>query len=308
MDELNNLKEIVYTINDLKKDVLNNLEYLDILEIEMDLSIKDKIEQELTSLQKRLSDVEMFTLFSGDYDKNNCLLEIHAGAGGTESQDWANMLYRMYVRYCKNKGYDVQELDRQDGEEVGIKSVLISVKGEYAYGYLKGEKGVHRLVRISPFDAGKRRHTSFASVEIIPEFKDNIKIDINENDLKIDVYRSSGAGGQGVNTTDSAVRITHIPTGIVVTCQNERSQIQNKEHALEIIKNKLYNLELEKQNEKLKDITKGQMAIAFGSGKRSYVMCPYTLVKDHDTGYETSDVYAVLDGEIEEFIKEGIMK
>lgn len=304
--EYNSLKNIINPMMKIKTKLDDNLKLLE--ELQENDELVSVLEEEYGEISEEYEKIKVITYLSGDYDNGNCTLEIHAGAGGTESQDWANMLYRMYVRYCKNKGYDVQELDRQDGEEVGIKSVLISVKGEYAYGYLKGEKGVHRLVRISPFDAGKRRHTSFASVEIIPEFKDNIKIDINENDLKIDVYRSSGAGGQSVNTTDSAVRITHIPTGIVVTCQNERSQIQNKEHALEIVKNKLYNLELEKQNEKLKDITKGQMAIAFGSGKRSYVMCPYTLVKDHDTGYETSDVYAVLDGEIEEFIKEGIMK
>ena len=193
-------------------------------------------------------------------------------------------------------------MDKLNGEEVGIKSATIMIKGNNAYGYLKNEKGVHRLVRISPFDSNKRRHTSFASIEVIPEFDKNINIAINENDLRIDIYRSSGPGGQGVNTTDSAVRITHIPTKIVVTCQNERSQIKNKEQALNILKSKLFNLELEKQNNKISQMTEGQMSIAFGSGKRSYVMCPYTLVKDNESGYETSAVEKVLDGEIDEFI------
>ena len=218
------------------------------------------------------------------------------------------MLYRMYTRYCDKNNYKIEELDKQPGEEVGIKSVLAKVTGKYAYGYLKNEKGVHRLVRISPFDAGKRRHTSFASVEVIPEIDKTIEVDIQEKDLKIDIYRSSGPGGQGVNTTDSAVRITHLPTGIVVTCQNERSQIQNKEHCLEILKSKLYAKELEKQQEEVSEMKKGQKEIAFGSGKRSYVMCPYTLVKDNESGYETSSVDKILDGELEELIKKGLRK
>ena len=218
------------------------------------------------------------------------------------------MLYRMYTRYLKKKNYKVTELDSQKGEEVGYKSVMIKVEGLNAYGYLKGEKGVHRLVRISPFDSNKRRHTSFASVEITPEIDKNIDIDIQEKDLKIDIYRSSGPGGQGVNTTDSAVRITHLPTKIVVTCQNERSQIQNKEHCLEILKSKLYALEIEKKNKTLSDMKQGQMANAFVSGKRSYVLCPYTRVIDNDSKYETSQVNEVLDGWLDEFIIAGLRK
>ena len=246
------------------------------------------------------------TYLSGEYDKSNCILEIHSGAGGTESCDWANMLYRMYTRYLLKNNYKFEELDKQLGEEVGIKSVMLKVIGKNAYGYLKHEKGVHRLVRISPFDSNKRRHTSFASVEVTPEIDKNIEIDIQEKDLKIDIYRSSGPGGQGVNTTDSAVRVTHLPTGIVVTCQNERSQIQNKEHCMEILMSKLYNLELEKKNQALSSMKAGQMSIAFGSGKRSYVMCPYTLVKDNESGYETSNVLEILDGELDELIKMGL--
>lgn len=216
------------------------------------------------------------------------------------------MLYRMYTRYCKKQNYQVEEIDKQPGEEVGIKSVMLMIKGKNAYGYLKNEKGVHRLVRISPFDSNKRRHTSFASVEVTPEIDKNINIEINDADLKIDIYRSSGPGGQGVNTTDSAVRITHLPTGIVVTCQNERSQIQNKEHCLQILKSKLYTIELEKQNEQLNNMKSGQKEIAFGSGKRSYVMCPYTLVKDNESNYETSNVEEVLDGYLDDFIIAGL--
>ena len=218
------------------------------------------------------------------------------------------MLYRMYTRYLTKKGYKYELIDKQDGEEAGIKSIMIKVIGHNAYGYLKNEKGVHRLVRISPFDANKRRHTSFASVEITPEINKNIDVVINDNDLKIDIYRSSGPGGQGVNTTDSAVRVTHLPTGIVITCQNERSQIQNKEHCLEILKSKLYALELEKKNKEISDMKKGRMANAFGSGKRSYVMCPYTRVIDNDSKYETSNVDDVLDGNIDEFIISGLRK
>ena len=218
------------------------------------------------------------------------------------------ILYRMYTRYLSKNGYKYEEIDRQLGEEVGIKSILINVFGNNAYGYLKGERGVHRLVRISPFDSGKRRHTSFASVEVTPKFDNSISVEINDSDIRIDIYRSSGPGGQGVNTTDSAVRVTHLPTGIVVTCQNERSQIRNRETAMEILKSKLYNLELMKKNSQINDLKGGQMTIGFGSAKRSYVMCPYTLVKDNESGYETSSVDKILDGDIGEMLEKNIRR
>lgn len=266
------------------------------------------LEEEYNQILPQLEELKLSTYLSGEYDKNNCILEIHAGAGGTESCDWTNMLYRMYTRYLTKHNYKIEELDKQPGEEVGLKSVMLKVDGYNAYGYLKGEKGVHRLVRISPFDSNKRRHTSFASVEITPEIDKNIDIEINDKDLKIDIYRSSGPGGQGVNTTDSAVRITHLPTGIVVTCQNERSQIQNKEHCLEVLKSKLYAKELEEKNKEIDSLKQSRMANSFGSGKRSYVMCPYTRVIDNISGYETSNVEDVLDGQIDEFIINGLRK
>lgn len=273
-----------------------------------DQEILSLIEEEYQINHKKIEELTLETYLSGEYDKNNCILEIHAGAGGTESCDWANMLYRMYTRYLTKNNYQIEVLDKQNGEEVGLKSIMLKITGLNAYGYLKNEKGVHRLVRISPFDSNKRRHTSFASVEITPEIDKNINIELNDKDLKIDIYRSSGPGGQGVNTTDSAVRITHLPTGIVVTCQNERSQIQNKEHCLEILKSKLYTLELEKKKEQITDMKKGRMANAFGSGKRSYVMCPYTRVVDNDSGYETSRVEDILNGDLDNFIINGLRK
>ena len=299
--EVNRLKSIVDPILVLSKKVNDNMSILT-----NDLEILELLELELGDIKKDLDTIKTFTYLSGEYDKNNCILEIHAGAGGTESCDWALMLERMYERYFKIKGFEVEKLSSTPGEEVGIKSVMLKVSGNYAYGYLKQERGVHRLVRISPFDSNKRRHTSFASVEVIPEVDKSINIEIKENDIRVDVYRSSGAGGQGVNTTDSAVRITHLSTGIVVTCQNERSQIQNKQKALEILKNKLYLLELDKQQKEVGNLKEDQMSIGFGSGKRSYVMCPYTLVKDNISGYETSNVDAILNGEIEDMIIKGL--
>ena len=307
IEKVNELKSVIDPINYLASKIEDNLGILQMIN-ESDIDLLSDLENDYNDCLRLLDELQLQTYLSGKYDNCNCLFEIHSGAGGTEACDWTNMLYRMYLRYFDKCGYNVSEISKQDGEEVGIKSVLIKVVGKNAYGYLKHEKGVHRLVRISPFDANKRRHTSFASVEVIPEFDKTIDIEILDKDLKIDIYRSSGPGGQGVNTTDSAVRVTHIPTGIVVTCQNERSQIQNKEHCLEILRSKLYALELEKQNKELSDMKKGQMTIAFGSGKRSYVMCPYTLVKDNESGYETSDVNKVLDGEIDEFIKMGLRK
>lgn len=255
-----------------------------------------------------LKEQEVASFLSGEYDLRNTIFEIHAGAGGTESQDWAQMLLRMYLKYFDKKGFKCEIVDEQPGEEVGIKSVTCIIKGNYAYGYLKSEKGVHRLVRLSPFDSNNRRHTSFAAVDVIPEFDDNINVQINDCDVRIDVYRSSGAGGQGVNTTDSAVRVTHIPTGIVVTCQNERSQIKNKETALKVLKSKLYQLEQKKQKDKLDSVKSNNSGIEFGSQIRSYVMHPYSMVKDHRTGYETSNVNKIMDGNIDEFIDSYLRK
>lgn len=279
------------------------------LKNENDKEIFSLIETENGEIKKELEELEINILLNGPYDKLNAVLELHSGAGGTEACDWANMLYRMYMRWCEKKGYKTEVIDIQDGDEAGIKSASIIVKGINVYGYLKNEKGVHRLVRLSPFDSNNRRHTSFASVDVTPLFEnDDIDIEINPNDLRIDVYRSSGCGGQGVNTTDSAVRITHLPTKIVVTCQNERSQIQNKERAMEVLKNKLYQLEIEKRDQNLKEIKGNVMDINFGSAMRSYVMHPYSLVKDNRTSTETSNVLKVLDGDIDMFINDNLKK
>ena len=260
------------------------------------------LENDLEELQKELSEFEVETILNGPYDQANAILELHPGAGGTESQDWADMLYRMYVRYAQKKRFKVEVLDYQAGEEAGIKSVTLLIKGSYAYGYLKAERGVHRLVRISPFDSNARRHTSFASLDVMPEIDDDIDIDLKDEDLKIDVYRSGGAGGQSVNTTDSAVRITHLPTNIVVTCQNERSQLKNKEQAMHVLKAKLLQEEIRKQEETLKNIKGEQKDIAWGSQIRSYVFHPYQMVKDHRTNYEVGQVDLVMDGELDGFI------
>ena len=276
------------------------------LDEESDKDLLETLEVDNKTMKKDLKSLNIYLLFNRPYDKNNCIIEIHPGAGGTESCDWANILYRMYTRYCEKKNFKIELLDYQPGEEAGIKSVSFKVKGEYTYGYLKNEKGVHRLVRLSPFDSSNRRHTSFASIDVTPEISKDIKIDINEKDLKIDVYRSTGAGGQGVNTTDSAVRITHLPTKIVVTCQNERSQIQNKETALQVLKSKLYVLEEQKKEQELAKEKGIQSNIDFGSQIRSYILHPYSLVKDHRTGHETSNTKGVLDGEIDEFIERSL--
>ena len=301
--ELKSIKNIVSNMEELSNSIRGNL---DVVEMEEDIDILNMAEEEIPNICDKLDKLELETYLSGEYDNCNAIFEIHAGAGGTESCDWVSMLYRMYTRYASNVGYTLVELDKQEGEEAGIKSVMFQINGTNAYGYLKREKGVHRLVRISPFDAGNRRHTSFASVDVMPEIDNNIDIEVNESDIRVDIYRSSGPGGQGVNTTDSAVRITHIPTGIVVTCQNERSQIRNKEKALEVLKSKLYLLEREKQNEKLNGIRGEQLSNGWGSAKRSYVMCPYTLVKDNDSGYESSNVNDILDGNIEDMIEVGL--
>ena len=306
--ELNQLKEQVTQVEELRSYINNNVEILQLLEVEEDEYLLEEVNNHIKEIGKELEELNLLLLLNGPYDKNDCILEIHPGAGGTESCDWANMLYRMYQRWCEKHKYKITVLDYQAGEEAGIKSVSIMVKGLNAYGYLKNEKGIHRLVRLSPFDSNNRRHTSFASVEVTPDIDKEIELEIDEKDLKIDVYHSSGAGGQGVNTTDSAVRITHLPSKIVVTCQNERSQIQNKEEALRVLKNKLMLIEIEKQEQELKNIKGEQSNIDFGSQIRSYVLHPYSMVKDHRTNAETSNVDKVLDGDIDFFIEENLKK
>lgn len=307
-EDINNANLINSTLTTLKKETkeanefLNQLQALKELIASLDNETLPIFEQEIiteyNTLKNSFTNLETTTLLSGPHDTLNCFLEIHPGAGGTESCDWASMLLRMYERFCEQNNYTYEVIDYQKGEEAGIKSATILIKGLYAYGYLKGEKGVHRLVRISPFDANSRRHTSFASVSVIPEFKNNIAIEIKDTDLKIDVYHSSGAGGQSVNTSDSAVRITHLPTKIVVTCQVERSQLRNKERAMEMLKSKLYQLELERQEQERKLCLGENQSINFGSQIRSYVLEPYTLVKDNRSNYETAQAKKVLDGDI----------
>ena len=275
----------------------------ELAELENDESFVKDILKSTQKLEKEIEKLQLETLLSGKYDKLNAILTLHPGAGGTESQDWAEMLYRMYTRWAVKNGYEVKELDYLEGEEAGIKSVTFEVIGLNAYGYLKGEMGVHRLVRISPFDSGGRRHTSFASLEVLPEITDDIEININPDDLRIDTYRASGAGGQHINKTSSAVRITHIPTNIVVACQSERSQIQNRETAMKMLKSKLFDLKEKEQKEKIEDLKGTQKDIAWGNQIRSYVFCPYTLVKDHRTNYEIGNVESVMDGNIDEFIE-----
>lgn len=303
ISNINSLKNTIDKVKNLKEKITNNFEIVEELKNSYDEELLELVSNEINNIKNEIDDVEVLLLLSGPYDKENAIVEIHSGAGGTEACDWANMLYRMYTRWCEKKNYKVEVIDSQPGEEVGIKSLTMFVKGMNAFGYLKNEKGVHRLVRISPFDSNARRHTSFASIDVTPLIENSdIKIEINPSDIRVDVYRSSGCGGQGVNTTDSAVRITHFPTKIVVTCQNERSQIQNKEKAMEVLKSKLYQLEMEKRNNELKELKGNQNDINFGSQIRSYVMCPYSMVKDHRTNVETSNVDKVLDGDIDLFI------
>ena len=267
-----------------------------------------ELEALLEDYYQNVADTEMMMMLSGKYDNNPALLTIHPGAGGTESQDWASMLYRMYTRYCERAGYKTEVLDYQDGEEAGIKGATIRVDGDFAYGFLKAESGVHRLVRISPYDASKRRHTSFSSVHVIPEIEDDSEVEIDEKDLRIDTYRSSGAGGQHVNTTDSAIRITHLPTGIVTQCQNERSQHKNKATAMKVLRSKLAELQIEKLEQEVKDSSAAKKDVAFGSQIRSYVLHPYQMVKDHRTSEETSQTDKVMDGEIQNFIRAFLLK
>lgn len=302
IDNLNELKDLTDNIVTLRQDINDNLELLGLINLEQDQNILDSIEIFASSISDKVAKLELELLLNGEYDHNNAIVEIHSGAGGTEACDWANMLYRMYTRWCDSHNYKVELLDYLEGDEAGIKRVSFLVKGANVYGFLKCERGVHRLVRLSPFDANNKRHTSFASVEVVPEVDNNIDIEIKDDDIKIDVYRSSGAGGQSVNTTDSAVRITHLSTKIVVTCQNERSQLKNKEKALSILKGKLKVLELEEQEKKLANLKGDFQNIEFGSQIRSYVMHPYSMVKDHRTLFQTSDVNKVLDGDIDMFI------
>jgi peptide chain release factor 2 len=271
---------------------------------EKDREVIPEISDGIKKLREALNNIKLETLLTGEYDKNNAILTMHAGAGGTEAQDWVQMLLRMYLRWAEKSGYSVKTLDILDGDDAGIKSVSIEIKGDNAYGYLRSEKGVHRLVRISPFDSSGRRHTSFASVDVMPELsEDDTKIQINSEDLRVDTYRASGAGGQHINKTDSAVRLTHLPTGVVVSCQTERSQHQNKDNAMKMLIAKLLELKEREKKEKIEDLKGVQLEIGWGSQIRSYVFCPYTLVKDHRTNFEEGNVDAVMDGQINGFIK-----
>ena len=302
LKQINSLKSKVEGFKKLNNELNNLLEMSELLQVEKDEELAKELLKSTYTLEKDIQKLEITTLLSGKYDNNNAILTIHPGAGGTEAQDWAEMLYRMYTRWANANGYEVKELDYLEGDEAGLKSVTFSVNGDYAYGYLKGEMGVHRLVRISPFDAGGRRHTSFASVEVLPEITDDIELDINPDDIKMDVYRASGAGGQHINKTSSAVRLTHIPTGIIVACQTERSQFQNRDTAMKMLKSKLLNLKEKEQKDTIDELKGIQMDIAWGSQIRSYVFCPYTLVKDHRTNYEVGNVQAVMDGDLNGFI------
>lgn len=298
----NALKDIVDRYEELDLQLTSLNDTADELKSEFDEELMMIAEEEYMDMDKKFEDFEIQVLLSHEYDQNNAILEIHPGAGGTESCDWASMLYRMYTRYAEKHGFKVTVLDYLPGDEAGIKSVTFLVEGDKAYGYLKSEKGVHRLVRISPFDSGARRHTSFASLDVMPQFNDEIEIDIKPEDLIVETKRASGAGGQHINKTDSAVRMVHKPTGIVATCQNGRSQHENREECLRVLKSRLYQLEIEEQEEKIAQIKGVQSANEWGSQIRSYVMHPYSLVKDVRTGYETSQVQSVLDGDLDEFI------
>ena len=303
LQEIKNLKNKCTSYRKIEAEVKNLEEMTELVEMEYDEGIAKEILQNTQIVSKDLEKLELTALLSGKYDANNAIITIHPGAGGTESQDWAEMLYRMYARWVNKAGYELKELDYLEGEEAGLKSVTFEVIGTNAYGYLKGEMGVHRLIRISPFDAGGRRHTSFTSVEVLPEITEDIEIDINPDDLRIDTYRAPGAGGQHVIKTSSAIRITHIPTNIVVACQTERSQIQNRETAMKMLKSKLFDLKEKEHKDTINDLKGDQRDIAWGNQIRSYVFCPYTLVKDHRTGYEEGNVQAVMDGGLDNFIE-----
>lgn len=302
MQKIGSLKAKVTGYESLKSDYEDALVMIELADEEGDLSLLDDCTASVKGIETRVEDMTLSTLLSGEFDGKNALLTFHAGAGGTEAQDWAEMLFRMYNRWGERHGYKVSTLDYLDGDVAGIKSATILVEGENAYGYLKGEMGIHRLVRVSPFDSSGRRHTSFASVEVMPEIDDDVNVEIREEDIKMDVYRASGAGGQKVNKTSSAVRLTHIPTGIVVSCQIERSQHQNREVAMRMLKSKLVEIKERENLERIEDIKGDQKEIAWGSQIRSYVFMPYTLAKDHRTGFEMGNITAVMDGDIDGFI------
>lgn len=310
INEINTHRKILDKYIQLQQELTTLNESINSDEIISDLDLFSLVQEEYERISKNFNDFEIGTLLSGPYDHNNVILEFHSGAGGTEAQDWADMLFNMYLRYAEKKGFKSEVLDYQPGNEAGIKSASILISGENAFGYLKGESGVHRLVRISPFDANKSRHTSFASVEATPEILDDVEIVIKDEDLKIDTYRASGAGGQHINRTDSAVRITHLPSGIVVNCQNQRSQFQNKERCLQVLKSKLSAIAYQEKIDKINAIKGIQKNIEWGSQIRSYVLCPYTLVKDNRTNVESTNVNNILNGELDDFIfaylKQGI--
>ena len=302
MREVKNLKDVVETMDNLQSQYEDILTLIDMGYEDNDPSIIPDIEEELNAFKTTFEEIRIRTLLSGEYDKNNAILKLNAGAGGTESCDWCSMLYRMYTRWAERKGFAIEVIDYLDGDEAGIKSVTFQINGENAYGYLKSEKGVHRLVRISPFNAQGKRQTSFVSLDVMPEIEEDVDVEIRDEDIRIDTYRSSGAGGQHINKTSSAIRITHFPTGIVVSCQNERSQHMNKDKAMQMLKAKLYLLKKEENAEKLSDIRGDVEEIGWGNQIRSYVLQPYTMVKDHRTGEESGNVDAVLDGAIDPFI------
>ncbi len=302
--KMKSIQKKVKFYEELNKELLSLIEMNSLLQTEYDEELFNELINSSNKLEENINKLEIETLFSNKYDSNNAIVTLHPGAGGTESQDWVQMLYRMYSRWASSNNYSIKELDYLAGDEAGIKSVTFLISGEYAYGYMKGEMGVHRLVRISPFDSGGRRHTSFASVEVLPEINDNIEIDIRPEDLRIDTYRASGAGGQHINKTDSAVRITHLPTNIVVSCQSERSQTLNKETAMRMLRSKLINLKEKENKETISELKGIQKDIAWGSQIRSYVFCPYTLVKDHRTNYEVGNVENVMNGDLNQFMYE----
>ena len=307
LNELNFLKSKLSKVENIKNKIDSNLELILMLKEQVDEELLELVISDIKILETDIESIELELLLNGPYDKCDCILEVHPGAGGTESCDWASMLYRMYTRWCEKNNKKIELLDYQDGDEAGIKSVSFIVHGINSYGYLKNEKGVHRLIRISPFDSNKRRHTSFASIDITPLYNNvEIDIEITDSDIRVDTFCASGHGGQGVNTTPSAVRITHYPSKIVVTCQNERSQIRNKETCMTVLKNKLYQLEVERREKELKSIKGDNTEINFGSQIRTYTMCPYTLVKDHRTGSENANVSKVLDGDLDKFIYDNL--